>query len=119
MIIITIAVIIIINVISDNIIIIKILIIILIVVIMIIMVNIVTAIYDENKNTNICILKLQSHRQDLYSSPSEIRPVAEGYSLLSLNLPPCFWVLVLQKEPTLQDVSGFDAELYQVSAANI
>ena len=86
---------------------------------MIIMINIVTAIQDENKNANICILKLQSHRQDLYSSPSEIRPVAEGYSLLSLNLPPCFWVLVLQKEPTLQDVSGFDAELYQVSATNI
>ena len=87
MIIIMIAVIIIINVISDNIIIIKILIIILIVVIMIIMINIVTAIYDENKNTNICILKLQSHRQsgqDLNFSPSQIRPVAEGYSLLSL-----------------------------------
>ena len=38
----------------------------------------------------------------------------EGYSLLTLDLPHCFWALVLLRETNLHDVSGIDAELFQV-----
>ena len=49
------------------------------------------------------------------SSSSSSSGGGRGYSLLTLNLPPCFWSLVLNKGTSLQDVSGFDIELYQVS----
>jgi hypothetical protein len=45
--------------------------------------------------------------------------VGRGYSPLSMNLPQCFWALLLEKSTTLQDLSEFDSELYQVSIVRL
>ena len=36
-----------------------------------------------------------------------------GGNYLTVNLPPCFWALVLRRQCSLADVEGLDPTLYQ------